>query len=56
MTSSELHALLGKNLAAFAIGVAGASWTYATGDPIDALLGLLLVGESAPSNEAGAFS
>ena len=46
--------------ASFALGLAGASWTYySTGDPISALLAagaLALGGIGATSNEAGAFS
>lgn len=48
-----------KRPASFALGLAGASWTYTTGDPIGALLstGALLVGGmGSEQNEAGAFS
>lgn len=48
-----------KRPASFALGLAGAAWTYATGDPIGALLGAgnILVSESgSPDKEAGAFS
>lgn len=48
-----------KRPASFAIGLAGATWTYTTGDPIGAILGaggLLLGGIEPHSNEAGAFS
>jgi hypothetical protein len=48
-----------KKPASFALGLAGASWTYTTGDPIGAILGagaLLLGGIESSSNEAGAFS
>lgn len=45
--------------ASFGLGLTGASWTYATGDPIAALLGagaMLVGGMDAPPNEAGAYS
>lgn len=48
-----------KRPASFALGLAGATWTYTTGDPIGAILGaggLLLGGIGSHSNEAGAFS
>jgi hypothetical protein len=48
-----------KRPASFALGLAGASWTYATGDPTGALLGagaILVGGMGSDPNEAGAFS
>ena len=48
-----------KRPASFALGLAGASWTYATGDPIGAILAagaLALGGSGSPPKEAGAFS
>jgi hypothetical protein len=45
--------------ASFALGLAGASWTYATGDIMAALLGggaVLVGGVNKSANEAGAFS
>jgi hypothetical protein len=48
-----------KRPASFALGVAGASWTYATGDPVGAILAagaLALSAADSPPKEAGAFS
>jgi len=48
-----------KRPASFAVGLAGASWTYATGDATGALLAasaLLAGGMGQAENEAGAFS
>ncbi|MFO1207933.1 MAG: hypothetical protein U1E40_01780 [Amaricoccus sp.] len=48
-----------KRPATFALGLAGAAWTYVSGDWIGALLGggaILLEEASSPSNERGAFS
>jgi hypothetical protein len=48
-----------KRPTSFALGLAGASWTYATGNPIGALLaagGLILKGAESDQHEAGAFS
>ena len=48
-----------KKPASFGLGLVGATWTYATGDPIGALLGagaVLTGGMGAAPNEAGAFS
>ena len=45
--------------ASFALGLAGAGWTLASGNPIGALLSagaLLLKGPGSPANEGGAFS
>jgi len=45
--------------ASFALGLAGAAWTYATGNPIGALLGggaLAVRGLSGKDKQAGAFS
>ena len=45
--------------AAFALGLAGAAWTYSTGNPIGALLSvgaLAARGLSGKDKEAGAFS
>jgi len=48
-----------KRPASFALGLAGASWTYATGDPVGAILAagaLALGGSGSTAKEAGAFS
>ncbi len=48
-----------KRPASFALGIAGASWTYATGDPLGALFaaaGTLLGLGTAERPEAGAYS
>jgi hypothetical protein len=45
--------------ASFALGLAGAAWTYSTGNPIGALLAagaLVARGLSGKEKEAGAFS
>lgn len=48
-----------KRPASFALGLAGASWTYTTGNPIGALLAagaLVLRGAGSDQHEAGAFT